>query len=439
MRSRLFLILFLLTLLAQSALGGNVVKVQFHCKPADATVYIRNERAELEHLGRADQPLTFTAEKFSEFTFKAEGYKDRVEPISIKAFNASEGDVAVYPRSGKLELEPTLLTRLKGWLPYLVLLTALAVGLLAFLKRKQDQLKEQQERVAFLESLQDSASGTKNSALGQKLGKYLLTAYLGQGGMAVVYRAVAGKDHRTGEQVAVKVLTAVDDEQTIERFRREVQICQKLIHPNIVALHDWGEDGELIYLALELIEGGSLEDRLKDGLDYTEALRIFDEILAGMEFAHEQGVTHRDLKPDNVMLTQGGRVKITDFGLAKLQTIRTVTVSGAVMGTPAYMAPEQIQGETPSPSMDQYGLGVLGYELFTGQLPFQAEDMMTVITKHLMETPADPKSVRSELPPELCALLMKMLEKEPEDRFRDLGEIRRALKDVPRDLETLPQ
>ena len=127
------------------------------------------------------------------------------------------------------------------------------------------------------------------------------------------------------------------------------------------------------------------------------------------------------------MLTKNGRVKIADFGLAKLQDIKTVTVTGTVMGTPTYMAPEQIRDQDPDPSMDQYALGVLGFYLFTGRLPFESEDIMAVITKHLMEDPPHPRTIKDDLPEALCEILLRMLKKEPKERFEDLGAVRREL------------
>lgn len=424
--NNIFRIFFILVFLTTSGLCQDIVTVKFNCTPSDAIVSSLNEQLEWEVLGRADQEISFDAQKFTLFLFSSEGYQDREEAIASVNFNSGK-----WPQSGTLDLVPSTFTWLKllffrfGWL------LLLPIPLLRQVQKWRKEKAENEERLVFLENLQMEAKQTKDDVLGQRLGKYLLTSFLGQGGMAVVYSGLAGKDHKTGEQVAVKVLSAVAKDESIERFHREVKICQKLIHPNIVSIYDWGKDGELIYLAMELIQGGSLEERMKEGVDYREALRLFDEVLAGMEFAHAQGVTHRDLKPDNIMLTDSGRVKITDFGLAKLQTIKTVTVTGSVMGTPAYMAPEQIQGEDPSPSMDQYALGILAFELFTGRLPFDSTDMMAVITMHLIEEPPHPHTVKEDLPEPLCDLIIKMLQKDPGDRFADLTEVRAALKALP--------
>ena len=420
---RLLILVFLFTGLTSAEL----VEVQFNCEPADCLVQMRNEKQEWDDLGLAESPLRFEAEKISLLRFSAPGYLPREETVARQSFNAG-----TWPSSGSYQLEPDSFTKMKSYLAVFGVLALLCAPLGLLLRKFLKDKQATQERIAFLEKLQSEADKTRDSVLGQRLGKYLLTAFLGKGGMAAVYRGIAGKDLKTGEQVAVKVLSAVEQEQTIARFRREVQICQKLIHPNIVSLHDWGEDGELIYLVMELVEGGSLEDYVENGVSYQEAMRLFDETLAGMEFAHGQGVTHRDLKPDNIMLTKNGRVKIADFGLAKLQDIKTVTVTGTVMGTPAYMSPEQIRDQDPDPSMDQYALGVLGFYLFTGRLPFESDDIMAIITKHLMEDPPHPRTFKDELPEELCKILLRMLKKEPAERFADLGEVRRALNRLPK-------
>jgi hypothetical protein len=428
-------ILLTLLLLGAPATAQEIATIKFEVYPPDARVESLNERLEWDTLGHVNDIIKVDVDKYTLFRFTASGYEPREESISEKAFNTQDGSVGKWPSSGTLELRPLPITRAKQFLLRFGWLLLIPVPLIGVIRRLRREAKEKEDRVAYLEKLQNEAQQSKDTVLGQRLGKYLLTGFLGKGGMAVVYRGVAGTDHKTGEQVAVKVLSSVDDEQTVQRFHREVQICQKLIHPNIVALHDWGQEGDLIYLAMELIQGGSLEAKMKSGIEFPEAVEIFDQILAGMDFAHSQGVTHRDLKPDNIMLTDNDRVKITDFGLAKLQSIRTVTVTGSVMGTPAYMAPEQIQGEEPTPAMDQYALGVLGYQLFTGKLPFESEDMMVVITRHLVEEPPHPKTIKEDLPDEISSILLKMLEKEPDDRFPDLEAVRRALKA----LKTLPQ
>ncbi len=422
----LIMMLMLLSLGVSVAADESETKtVTFNCWPPHTKVYMMNDMADENYVGPANEPLSFKAPKFMEFRFRAAGYQSITMALSEKELNSG-----VYPLRGqKISLSA-------GW-PLKGAFTLVFLGIVAavarpIVRRLRVLEEKKEEQVAFFDELKSKAVVSKDTALGQRLGNYLLTGFLGKGGMAVVYRGVTGDDHKTGEHVAVKVLSATDDESTVERFKREVQICQKLFHPNIVALHDWGMNDELIYLALELVDGGTLEDRITEGgLPIPEGLRIFDEILAGMEFAHAQGVTHRDLKPDNIMMTKSGKVKISDFGLAKVRNIKTVTVTGAVMGTPAYMAPEQIQGEPPSASMDQYALGVVAFQIFTGRLPFECEDMMQTITKHLIEEPPSPRVYNAALSDELCELILTMLEKEPAKRYADLTDVRLALKTLP--------
>ena len=425
MRQLGFLTLFFL-LLVSACLSDDLVKVQFHCSPTETEVFVLNESLEWEPLGGAEKPISFDAAKFTLFQFRAEGYEVREEAIASKNFGSHR-----WPNSGVLKLEPLLGTKVKKALLYFGWLLFVPIGLFFFIRRIKRERDEKAARLAYLESLQSEAKLTKDDVLGQRLGNYLLNRFLGKGGSAVVYQAVKGENIESGEKVAIKVLSALDDETSVARFKREVQISQKLIHPNIVALYDWGKERELIYLAMELIDGGSLEDKMKDQLDFGEALRFFGEILDGVDFAHKMGVTHRDLKPENILITKNGRAKVTDFGLARLRATQPVTVTGSVVGTPAYMAPEQIQGESPSPSMDQYSLGVLGFELFTGRLPFDSQDMMVMITKHLTEDAPHPQSFKEDLPSGLCDILLKMLDKDPARRFSDLGEVKRALKALP--------
>ena len=424
--SLIFIVVFFSLGVSVAADESQTKTVTFKCWPPHTKVYMMNEKVEEDFLGDSNKELRFRASPHNDFRFRAFGYQPLTLVISGKQLNAK-----TYPLGNdqKISLEATW--PLKG---LFALVFFGCVGLISrpIIRRFRTLEEKKEEQVAFFDELKSKAVVSKDTALGQRLGNYLLTGFLGKGGMAVVYRGVTGEDHKTGEHVAVKVLSATDDENTVERFKREVQICQKLFHPNIVALHDWGMNDELIYLALELVDGGTLEDRITDGgLPIPEGLRIFDEILAGMEFAHAQGVTHRDLKPDNIMMTKSGKVKISDFGLAKVRNIKTVTVTGAVMGTPAYMAPEQIQGEPPSASMDQYALGVVAFQIFTGRLPFECEDMMQTITKHLIEEPPSPRVYNAALSDEMCELILTMLEKDPAKRYVDLTDVRLALKTLP--------
>lgn len=417
---RLAKALLLVALVALPAAAQQTVEVKFNLIPADAKVELLNENASWHALGTADQPLVFEVEKKSVFRFSADGYVPVEEPIMRESLLTNKA----WPSHGSLELEPDSL---------LVVVVYYAkkywwLGFLPFLYlgwRRRELSKDQ--RLQYLENLQVEAEMSRDEIMGQKLGPYRLTELIGKGGMAVVYLATREDD---SEQVplAVKILSAEDKEQAQGRFQREVKVCQKLIHPNIVALHDWGSQADLLYLVMEYLGGGSLSEVLAKKPAHEELFRLFDEILAGVEFAHKMGIAHRDLKPENIMLTSSGTPKIMDFGLAKGHYLETVTVTGTILGTPSYMSPEQISGEEPSPAMDQYALGVLGFRMFTGRLPFEGADMMSVITKHLIEEPPTPTALNPEVPQELSDIIIRMLAKKPEDRFRDLGTVRAALK-----------
>ena len=254
------------------------------------------------------------------------------------------------------------------------------------------------------------------------LGNYRLVDVLGRGGMATVYRGLPEASLNEREAVAVKVLAANYAQGTDfdKRFRREVQAYRGLSHPSIVQLYDWGHCDQGTYLVMELIRGVLLRDRLATNIPIFEALRILNEIFEAMAYAHDRGIVHRDLKPDNVMLPETGGVKIMDFGLARSEDSEKITRTGTIMGTPAYMAPEQINGGLLDPRTDQYALGVMAFEMLTGQLPFESDDVVQLIF-HQVSTPApDPRQVRPRIPESAAMAILKMLEKKPEERFANL-------------------
>lgn len=265
--------------------------------------------------------------------------------------------------------------------------------------------------------------------LGSLVGQYRILSMLGAGGMAVVYRARRG-DSADADVVALKVVApqmAADPEFT-GRFRREVQAYMKLDHPNIVRLLDWGMQPP--YLVMELVDGVTLREVLKQGpVAVQQALEWLGQTLEGMAYAHSQGLVHRDLKPDNVMLQKGKLIKIMDFGLARTQEVTSnLTGSGNVLGTPAYIAPEQIEGLT-NPSADQYSLGIMAYEMLAGRPPFVGEPMK-VLLAHLSDPIPPLGQFRENLPPELEAIVMRMVRKDPAERFDNLLDVWRALQRV---------
>ncbi len=273
--------------------------------------------------------------------------------------------------------------------------------------------------------------------------KYRLDELLGQGGMGAVYRAT----HLLIERpVAVKVLSQrlIADESARERFRREARAAGRLQHTNAVAVTDFGEtrDG-LVYLVMELLEGRPLREVLarESPLDPARAVSLMMQISAAVEAAHEAGIIHRDLKPGNIFLVQRPDspyiVKVLDFGIAKLATsdeaggeLRfhdTLTGTGVMIGTPRYMSPEQCDGAQLTPASDVYSLGVILYEMLTGQTPFNAATPLSLALKHSSESPRPPRELVAAIPPALEGVVLHALEKKPEERAGDAGEFRREL------------
>ena len=272
-------------------------------------------------------------------------------------------------------------------------------------------------------------------------GKYRLKGILGQGAMGVVYR---GEDQLTRGSVAVKMLHehVADDAMTRQRLLREAQAAARLRHPNVVDVLDVGEDGGVVYLVLEVLEGESLEDRLMRSAKMSprEAFSLILPILEALAWAHEMGVLHRDIKPDNIFLHEtGGRVvpKLLDFGIAKHLDRRDglKTAAGTVLGTPAYMSPEQASGDDVSdPATDVWSAGVVLFECLTGGLPFEGKTRVALMFAVISEE-APPLSTRApELPPGLAAAIDRALRPEIGDRYATMGEmvsaLRRALDDA---------
>lgn len=264
--------------------------------------------------------------------------------------------------------------------------------------------------------------------VGQRLGEYRLLQKLGSGGMATVYRAEGPE----GGQVAVKVMRPDLCQEFTQRFEREIEVSRKLDHPNVVRVLGWGSQDPYAYMVMELVHGLPLSLQIpQGGLPTPHAVAWIPGILEALAHAHSLGIVHRDLKPENVMITSEGQVKLLDFGLARNQEVRTVTVMGSAVGTPAYMAPEQV---TRAPSRggltdrsDQYALGVLIFEMFTGRRPFEWDDPVKLITMHLAEDPPSVRDFRPDLPEGVERVLLQMLAKEPEARFPSVKEAGTAL------------
>ncbi len=284
---------------------------------------------------------------------------------------------------------------------------------------------------------------------GVSLGPYEIVAQIGAGGMGEVYKA---RDTRLGRDVAIKVLPAgfADDAERLKRFEREAKATAALSHPNILAVHDVGTHEGVPYLVEELLEGESLKDRLARGaLPVPEAVEIAVQVAHGLAAAHEKHIVHRDLKPGNVFITKDGTVKILDFGLAKLvesvppgdaetltQAPTTATEFGRVLGTLAYMAPEQARGRPVDPRADIFSFGVVLYEMLAGERPFRGETVTDTVAAILKE---DPPPLPPTVPRPLAAAVERCLAKEPDHRYQRASEVHAVLKTVLAGSGTSPQ
>jgi serine/threonine-protein kinase len=267
-------------------------------------------------------------------------------------------------------------------------------------------------------------------AVGQVvLGRYTIERELGRGGMGAVYLA---RDSKLNEKVALKTISSLmcgDPTELIERFRLEVQAARKVTHPNVIRIHDLGEDGQLLFLSMEFVDGETLWKRVKTRgpLPIPEARAILGDVAAGVAAAHAAGIVHRDLKPQNVLLGPNRSVKVIDFGLAKTSFSTGMTATGLIMGTPEYMAPEQIRGNRSDARTDVYALGALAYYTLCGRSPFIADTAIAMGFAQVHEQPEAPRSLRPEIPQPLEAAILRALAKDPATRYPDASEWRRAV------------
>jgi serine/threonine protein kinase len=267
---------------------------------------------------------------------------------------------------------------------------------------------------------------------GKTLGKYRLIERLGRGGMTDVYKAY---DPGLNRYVAIKVLHSflAEEEDFIGRFEREAKAVAKLRHPNIVQVIDFDHEGDLFYMVMEFIDGPTLKTELRERnrmgqpFDPKEAARILTAIGNAVDYAHRRGMVHRDLKPANIMFTAEGQPVLTDFGIAKIVGAKRYTVTGAVSGTPAYMSPEQGQGERGDERSDIYSLGVILYEMVTGHVPFDADTPFAILMKHIHAPLPLPRQVYPQLPESVEWVILKTLSKVPDDRYQTAGEMARGL------------
>jgi tRNA A-37 threonylcarbamoyl transferase component Bud32 len=262
--------------------------------------------------------------------------------------------------------------------------------------------------------------------------RYQLLRVLGAGGMARVYLA---RDGVLGRHVALKVLREryADDEGFVERFRREAMNAASLNHPSVVQIYDHGrsEDGTY-FMAMEYVPGGTLKERIAESgsLDPLEADDIASRVADALAEAHRSGIVHRDIKPQNVLLTASGEAKVADFGIARAASASTITETNLLLGTAAYMSPEQVAGERVGPPSDLYSLGAVLYEMLTGGLPHEADDPIATAMKRLERPPPHPREANPAVPEELDALTARLLAKDPLERYPGAAELAEDLRRI---------
>src|SRR5271157_2095088 len=264
-----------------------------------------------------------------------------------------------------------------------------------------------------------------------KAGRYEVVSELGRGSMGVVYH---GFDPVIGRTVAIKTmltegLTSQEFGEFKARFQREAQAAGVLSHPNIVNVFDYGEDGGILYLIMEYLEGKSLEKLVEEQgmLAIETIIPMFDQVCGALDHAHQHGIVHRDIKPANIMILDNGLVKVTDFGIAKMMSMG-MTQAGQVLGTPNYMSPEQVKGRQIDGRSDIFSLGIILYDLVTGEMPFGGQNITTVIYKIINENPIPPRELDATIHPGLSYVICKALAKSPDERYQTCRELADDLK-----------
>lgn len=263
-----------------------------------------------------------------------------------------------------------------------------------------------------------------------QLGKYKISSIIGRGAMGIIYKAHDSLIDRTVALKTIKqdCLDSEDAEQILLRFKTEAQAAGRLSHPNIVTVYEYGEDNGTAFIAMEYVEGRNLREAItnKERFPLEAVINIIQGILDGLAYAHGKGVIHRDIKPDNILLLENGKIKITDFGIARIES-SNLTQHGDLLGTPAYMSPEQCTGSPVDNRSDIFSTGAILYHLLTGEKPFPGDNMTTIMHRVVHDTPLVPSELNLSISPDLDQCVFKSLSKNPDQRFHDAEEFSTAL------------
>src|SRR5579863_5054 len=265
-----------------------------------------------------------------------------------------------------------------------------------------------------------------------RIGRYKIVRELGRGAMGVVYHAI---DPNIGRPVAIKTIqlggnrTPEEQDRRRERLFREARSAGILSHPGIVTIYDVEQQGDLAYIAMEFVDGPTLDQLLSEqaAVDPVLMFSILAQTAVALDYAHGKGIVHRDIKPANIMIAADGTTKITDFGIAKITASDQFTMTGSIVGTPHYMSPEQVQGQSVDGQSDQFSLAVIAYEMLTAEKPYTGEHLTTVVYKIVAEEPPPPHRLNSTLGPAIENVLRKGLSKKPDARYASCNELINAL------------